>query len=1041
MEKALKSSKTVVTPVSSEVFQTSYKRLNKGQKEAVDAIEGAVMVIAGPGTGKTTILALRIANILLKTDTKPENILALTFTEAGVIQMKRKLQEIMGAPGARVYVHTFHSFAVQVIERNEESFANIAGFKAASDEDQIRIIESILAEAHAPILKPFGDPERNIGSIKGIISDLKKEKISPEEFVKIVEKQEKDFLRIDDLYHDKGAYKGKMKEKYVKLQKKIEKNKELLEVFRLYQEALIKEKMYDFDDMLLYVIEGLQNDEGLLFDLQETYQYILADEHQDANGSQNAILEILASFHENPNLFIVGDEKQAIYRFQGASLNNFLYFHKKYPEAKLIILKDNYRSTQQILNAAHSLIVQTQHAEHADILSLSRKELDAQSEHAQNTHGPSVFTAEFEDQANEIEFVAKDILGKKENGTSLGEIAVIYRNNKHAEEIAAGLSRSGIPFVISSRNNMLQDVYIERLISVMKCCGNPADTFAFNQGMLSGFFPVPVLKLFSYIQLAGEERKKVSEVVFEQEQKFQSIFNDLVQSSLELPVHAWFARLSKTLLIPEQTLALQDGMLSIEKLSAFNEYIESYQIKNPTAKLGEFLAHIAFMIRHNMAIKQPLRFVNDKVQLMTAHGSKGLEFEYVYVMHVQEKIWSNTRDKTNFVIPGIEDEVTDEEKREDERRLLYVAMTRAKKELWLLSSKVLADGKESITSQFLDEIVPTHKQVVNVEEFEKELAKDPLRALKLQGDKKKLFDLEYIQDLFVSRAISVTALNNYFQCPAQYFWRNLIRIPDEPNRSMRYGTAAHEAIEKFLQDIRKGSYSDEYEKDQEKIIGNYFTNALEKLPVLQKDFDAIKEQGLKSIPNFSIFLRSKLCDAMEVSTIDQAVHSLKIDLEQYIFPEYSISQVHHDVVFEGKKYAYKLSGKLDALIRDVKNPDHVSVFDYKTTKGKSRNEIEGKTQSGDGNYKRQLVFYKYLLSKQEVYKMKDASLLFTEPDEKGNFRMETFEISDEEVSALTLEINTFVEEIMSGLFLEKGCNEKDCAYCKQLSSLTNFKIA
>lgn len=1056
MEKPLKSPKNSVLPITSDVFETSYKRLNKGQKEAVDAIEGAVMVIAGPGTGKTTILALRVANILLKTDTKPENILALTFTEAGVIQMKRKLQEIMGAVGARVHVHTFHSFAISVIERNEEMFGTIAGFSAASDEDQIKIIENILAELHLPILKPFGDPTRNIHAIKSIISDLKKEKISPQDLTNIVEQQEKDFLEIPDLYNTKGAYEGKMKDKYIKLQKKIEKNKELIEVYIKYQAALVSQKLYDFDDMLLYVIDAMQQENGLLFDLQETYQYILADEHQDANGSQNTILELLASFHDNPNLFIVGDEKQAIYRFQGASLNNFLYFHKKYPQAKLIMLTENYRSTQHILDVAHNLISQSvneivdvsdKHKKSKgkeltvnDILKLSRAELQAKSAHAaEEGKKLSVMSAEFTDQANEIEFIAQNILAKKTAGVPLAEIAVIYRNNKHAEEIAAALSRNGISYNISSRNNLLQDLFIQRMIALFKMFADPADAVIFNQGLLSGFTSVPILNIFSYIKVANEGRKKLSEVVFENESEFKEIFQDLVQAAAELPVHTWFARVSQTFQIPEQAIALKDGMLSVEKLSSFNEYIESYQIKNSKAKLIDFINHISFMVRHNIPIKQSIRFVEHKVQLMTAHGSKGLEYEYVYIAHLQEGIWSNLRDRSNFIIPGVEDDVSDEEKREDERRLLYVAMTRAKKELWILSSKNLLEGKESITSQFLDEIGLDNVQHIDVSDFETEQAKQPLKSLMQKGTLQQLFDLPYIQDLFLSRSISVTALNNYFTCPAQYFWRNLIRIPDEPNRSMRYGTATHETIERFLKDIKDKKYNAEYAKQQHNVIEKYFIESLDHLPVVQQDYDAIKMQGIKSIPLFAEFVLDKLCESLEISKNDLLLGKTTVDLSQYIYPEFSISQAHHDVNFDGKIYSIKLSGKLDAVLRHRHDPDLVSVFDYKTTKGKSRNEIEGKTKDSDGGYKRQLVFYKYLLDKQGMYNMRDASLLFTEPDEKGNYRMETFNISAEEISGLMDEINIFATEIMSGQFLDKGCNKKDCDHCKQLGALKNFR--
>ena len=253
-------------------FQGLYKQLNYEQKQAVDAIEGPVMVIAGPGTGKTQILTLRIANIIKKTDTTPDSILALTFTESGVFSMRKRLVEIIGSAGYRVGIFTFHGFCSGVIRRFPDSFPKIIGANHLNDIEKISILKYIIEKSNLKKLKPFGDNFFYLNSIRGKISELKRENISPEKLSNLVAKQLSEFKKIDDLYHEKGAHNGKMKGKYTDLEKKIEKNEELTLIYKLYEKELQDRKLYDYEDMVIETIKALENDNNLLLSLQEEYQ-------------------------------------------------------------------------------------------------------------------------------------------------------------------------------------------------------------------------------------------------------------------------------------------------------------------------------------------------------------------------------------------------------------------------------------------------------------------------------------------------------------------------------------------------------------------------------------------------------------------------------------------------------------------------------------------------------------------------------------------------------------------------------------------------
>ncbi len=291
---------------SMSAFTEAYARLNAAQKKAVDTIEGPVMVIAGPGTGKTQILALRIANIIQKTDTSPSSILALTFTESGVASMRARLVSLMGQEGYRVRIHTFHGFCNEVIRMYPDRFPSIIGRVPLIELDAIRIIKTIIDDTRPKLLRPHGKPDFYVRDIIGKISETKREHVTPDTLLERVADRKKIIEGADDLYHTKGAHVGKMKGHYIKELASLEKALEFVEVYRQYETALEANGFYDFDDTIIAVIEALARDEELKLMVQEEHQYILADEHQDANGSQNELLTLLSDFHTQPNLFVVG---------------------------------------------------------------------------------------------------------------------------------------------------------------------------------------------------------------------------------------------------------------------------------------------------------------------------------------------------------------------------------------------------------------------------------------------------------------------------------------------------------------------------------------------------------------------------------------------------------------------------------------------------------------------------------------------------------------------------------------------------------------
>ena len=470
-------------------FETAYKRLNLAQKEAVDTIEGPVMVVAGPGTGKTQILTLRIANILKNTDTSPESILALTFTESGARAMRERLRSYIGAEAYRVSIHTFHGFAENLIRAYPDAYKKVVGGRPAREIEKVEILESILESGEVKLLKPIGNTSFYIPHISRSISKMKQEYITPDNFSKIINEQEKELSLITKI-HEKGAHKGKVRSEYQKKEKGINKNRELLFVYKTYEVLLEDRKLYDFDDMILETVSALKDNEDMLRDLQETYQYILADEHQDVNGSQNEILDILTSYHEQPNLFVVGDEKQAIFRFQGASLENFLYFEDRFNDTKTISLTKNYRSGQNILDSAHSLI-STDTGPAANLRVPLTAEVVGKSD---------VERRRFSHQAVEDEWLLSSVKKLAKTDVELNEIAVIVRTNREVEDITVRLRKNGVAVNASADGDILSHPVtntVRALIDAVIETGNEEGLFKILHGAYWNIPTDDLVRIFS----------------------------------------------------------------------------------------------------------------------------------------------------------------------------------------------------------------------------------------------------------------------------------------------------------------------------------------------------------------------------------------------------------------------------------------------------------------------------------------------------------------------------------------------------------------
>ena len=982
-------------------FLAAYEGLNAAQKLAVDTIDGPVMVIAGPGTGKTQILTLRIANILLQTDMQPGNILALTFTESGAKAMRERLRKYIGAAAYQVPIYTFHGFAAKLIGEYPDSYHRVIGGRPINDLEKITLIETILNGGEIKKLRPLGNPEYYVPHILRIIGQLKQEYITPEALVQIIEAQETELLGIEKI-HEKGAHKGKVRGEYTKKEEAITKNRELLFVYRRYEALLSEQNFFDFEDMIVETVKALSENEDMLRDLQETYQYILADEHQDVNGSQNKILELLASFHDSPNIFAVGDEKQAIYRFQGASLENFLYFTDQFPGTKVISLTENYRSGQPILDVAHSLV----EVEDGPLKDL-RIPLVAKA-----VKTADVTWRDFSHQAVEDTWLVESVQENIGKGTKANEIAVIVRTNREVESVATLLRKAGLVVSASADGDILRHPItqaVQGLINAVITDKSTVALFTVLHGAYWGIDTNDLLKVLaaqSYNQtlwqiLSSED--KLKEIGVENIEYLTNVVR-VLQEARKREVHEAPHRVLEYVLQESGFLTHlmdYDPFEGTRVIRRLYDEIESMVSRDGVGSLREVSNAFTTRMSYGLPLNAPFIVTDpESVQVMTAHKSKGLEFEVVYIPHVNDSAWSGATKKKYFDIPlqshtpGMAHEFI-----EDERRLLYVAMTRAKHTLCISSAGTNSAGKELIPARLLEEI---EVALLPVCDTTPEDAKFNPVALLEHSAQPPVIDGQLLLKLLSERGFSATSLNNYLKSPWDYFFRNVLRIPETQAVHMQFGTAMHTVLEYVT---RHHTQNGTLPRDTD--IKKKLEIALNKLPVNTEEYVRLLEKGFEALMMYVPYM----ANGLPKTTKEE--FKLKVHLPT------GIAEIPELI----------LTGNLDRI--DIGDDGYaLRVVDYKTGKPKSRNVIEGNTKDGGGGYKRQLVFYALLLSLHgdERYLCKEGVLSFVESDSKGGIKEESFVITDEEIAKLRQVIIAATKEIITGTFLKQPCVEGESDY-------------
>ncbi|RJQ23305.1 ATP-dependent helicase [Candidatus Parcubacteria bacterium] len=1049
-----------------DIFSKKYKELNNEQKIAVDTIDGPVMVVAGPGTGKTQILALRVANILKKTGAAPSNILCLTFTEAGAHNMRERLQQFIGQDAYRVGIYTFHAFCNSIISRYPEYFYNSTSYSLAGDLDRVEIIDELfnaLPHGH-PLASQH--PELGYvyrGSILERIKHIKNGGFAPDEYIKLVEaliaehnvihtvlcnwperlaiKQIEDVVRIQQdllrLGNTYGAYLsktleiaidsarelGKMeavgnwKKKYtekdehdvvvLKDSKRVHVMRAVAEFYQNYTKALHARGMYDYDDLIIEVTHTLETDSIIRNELEEQYQYILIDEFQDTNEAQMRLVRAITS-HEihngQPNVMTVGDDDQAIYKFQGAEVSNINDFRKTYKNVRVIVLDKNYRSHQRILDYARDIVIQGKNRLEGNFEDITKK-LSQGNEHI--THS-EVIVNQFSSDTEEYAVVTGEIKKLIDSGKDPNEIAVIARKHAVLSEMLPYLDREKIHYEYTKRSNVFDEPHIQELIHICNYVASIANSGSRRDDLLPiilsfPYFGIPRSTIFNIAVKSKDLHISWAEFILNHEHDAR--IHDVFKILVDIGAHA-------------ETLPLEHLINTYIHESGFRDHYFSKEImrKQPILYVN-FLASLKTFIgalrewregeplfardvekfvslhkteRISLICESPVVQSKHSVKLMTAHGAKGLEFDAVFIIGSDDTVWTK-RGKMNIatipapLVPLITPAGDDED---DFIRLFYVAITRAKQILFISGHNTLLrylnQKKEEISeinSNNLDE-----QDIIAYE-----------NTLNLISGPYKEEERTVLSRVVGDYKLSITHLNNFINVvdggPLFFIEQDLLRFPQPKSASSVFGSAIDSSLTELIR-FRK--------------FNGIFPELVHILGVFNKELS-----------------RGRL---PEVELKRQRARGERVLSEYYtqreLCSEHGETQVSIGGIVIG---GAPVTGRIDLL--DAIDGG-LRVTDFKT--GRAYNAWDGKLSEHEKiklyKYKQQLIFYKLLLenSEKNAHPVHSLVLEFVEGIIDGGRRiLLPYDPTKEDIERMTLLIGAVYKKVTSLDFPDISHYEKN----------------
>ncbi len=1034
--------------------------LNAKQKEAVEYLEGPLLVLAGPGTGKTQLLSEKVAYILRNTDTNPGNILCMTFTESGAKNMHERLKSIIGNDGTKVHISTYHAFGSEILaeyknysedfNRNlESSIDEVTQFKIVKNiqnklhgsdilrGDPVKDIISVISSAKsagltAADLRVIG--EKNIEDSKVLseaISPLLKN-VVPRKFEESYERAYRPIYEILKNHQNDGAILKNVersigelarslneaiteaatdkkikplsdwKDKYFekdehgnyRLKDRVA-NKKLLSIANVmakYDEFLLENGLFDYDDMIEEALKILQKDKGFKATLSERYQFILLDEFQDTNPSQFAIIKELTDY-ERPLVMAVGDDDQAIYEFQGALSTNLVDFQEHY-DAKVVPLVENYRSTQEILDFSREIINQAPDR-------FADKELVA---HRENPVKSQIYRHEFLSSDMEYSFIAEEIARLIKQGVNQSQIAIISYKTKYFMPLLPYLkAKPEIKIAYEKRDNLFEDEKIHQILMmaqfVYEIANNKQNTVPLLEVFTYPCLHLPVIEMIKIIDKAKRDKKSVFDVMSACENSeitgVAEWFLEIVAKSFNEPIEVILNDFAERF----ETIEMSD-------YDRFHFYENLASLKGKMVKhFGEKslkLADLIEMVSDYESAEMPLnttspyKDADDAVQILTAHKAKGLEFEYVFMISADHMAWGKGKGNNNMLsLPKNLTQIRHTGTTDGEKlRILYVTLTRAKHTLYITNS--LHDFKEKTPERleyfneylFEDKVfsplIPnqeifTHYEVIDTKVQQNSLKKWLTPYIKPAPDMRAVYR-ERVDGWRMSATALTSFIDIVYAGPEEFFKSRILQAPREPEtESMAMGDLIHKTFEAVT---NRGLTAERAEE--------FFLAELEKKDLSIEITQKIREVGPRNL----LIALDKFEDILRVgkAEVDLGVEKLSIE-------------------------GVPVTGKIDHILIDEKNKT-IEIFDFKTS---GYHKEKWRSHATLYKYMLQLGFYKLLLNNSPTYKnykVEKAHILFVTPDNDNEVYDKVYEFNEDDEKELLMLIQTVYEMVHSLEFID-----------------------
>ena len=962
------------------------RQLNAEQKKAVEHGKGPLMIIAGAGTGKTTVITERIKYLIAGNLAKPQEILALTFTEKAAREMEERVDKAMPYGITQMWISTFHAFCDRILRSEAIHIGVNPGYILMSEADAILFFRKHIHSFHLKNFRPLGNPNKFIGGMIQHFSRLKDEEVSPSQYTEWIEKRKRKAKLTDEEKQELDMY------------------TELAGAYQKYEELKIQEGVADYSDLISHTLTVFKKRPHILKQYQEQFTYILIDEFQDTNFAQNSLAVLLAG--KKKNITVVGDDDQAVYRWRGAAVSNMIQFRATFPKTAIVVLTKNYRSTKEILDRSYDLIQKN----NPDRLEVAEN-IDKKLESMRRVNGTPIDVLYAERVEYEAELVAlaiKRLIETSDPHTyQWSDVAILVRANAHAEPFSRALSRAGIPYQFLGPGQLYRKPEVKDLIAYLKVLYNFEDNIAMYRVLVMDWLKLPSrdvavisnaakkygLSLFEVCELISRDvtissvpKPSVGDQTTIQIQSLVHMIHEhLGKLKKDTAGQILYSFLEKTGLL--QSLAqyanTKDETVALN-ISKFFGKLKTYESEHDDASVFTIVDWIdmSMQLGESPMASDTDWSLDNAVRIMTIHSSKGLEFPIVFLVNLVSQRFPSTERKEQIPVPEElmkEIPTTGDIHTQEERRLFYVGMTRARDHLYLTAAKYYGEGKRvKKLSPFIYEAIGELATIPEV--LYSQHASSQLSFLDFKQDE-EVSDLQKIKQHI--SYISYSQLSSFQTCPLQYKYRYVIKIPAPTSAALSFGDVVHKTLQAFYTRVKNR------ETPTVDDLLTIYTNQWVSLGYGNKQYEEkMKAHGVDLLREFY----DKGYSPGVIPTAIEEPFKIKIT------PEVT------------------LGGKIDRI--DTHEDGTIEIIDYKTGQA---------TKTRDVSKDPQLTIYAMSAAQEGVYKKKPEQVLvsfyFLEGQEKVSATRSALQIDEAKK-----EVAQTIEDITRSNFAPTP--GKHCDFCE-----------